>query len=254
MNESTFYLIVYIWIGIAIIIFPAVVTIGAPYGRHINNKWGALIDNRLGWILMELPALLVFAIFYLTGSGDRPVLTWIFFGLWVMHYINRTLIFPFRLRTRGKKMPLAVVFMAIFFNFINGFINGYYLGSLATANVYPLSYLTDPRFIAGIILFIAGMLINMNADNTLIHLRKPGETGYIIPQGGLFRFISCPNHFGEIVEWAGFAIMVWSSPAVAFAVWTGANLLPRALQHHRWYQQQFADYPPKRKAVVPFII
>ena len=254
MTESTFYLVVYAWIAVAIFIFPVVIRIVAPYGRHTTKQWGALIDNRVGWILMELPALMVFAGFYLFGSGSHPAVTWVFFGMWVLHYINRTLIFPFRLRTKGKKMPLAIVFMAIGFNFVNGFINGYYLGTLATEAQYPLSYLYDLRFIGGVAIFIFGMFINWQSDNILIHLRKPGETGYVIPQKGFFKLVSCPNHFGEIVEWSGFALMTWCSPALAFAIWTLVNLMPRALHHHKWYKETFTDYPAGRKALLPFIL
>jgi steroid 5-alpha reductase family enzyme len=96
--------------------------------------------------------------------------------------------------------------------------------------------------------------LNWQSDNILIHLRKPGETGYVIPQGGLFKFISCPNHFSEIIEWTGFAIMTWSLPAFAFAVWTIVNLMPRAVHHHKWYKGTFPEYPPKRKALIPFVL
>ncbi|MEI7662757.1 MAG: DUF1295 domain-containing protein [Bacteroidota bacterium] len=254
MKESDFYLLVYAWMAVALFIFPLVIRIVAPYGRHTTKKWGAMIDNRAGWILMEMPALLVFAGFYLFGTGIRPAITWLFFGMWVLHYVNRTLIFPFRLRTNGKKMPLAIVFMAICFNFVNGFINGYYLGTLATQAQYPSSYWMDPRFIFGILLFFLGMFINWQSDDILIHLRKPGETGYIIPRAGFFRFVSCPNHFGEIMEWSGFALMTWSSPALAFGLWTLVNLLPRALHHHKWYRETFKDYPADRKALFPFFL
>jgi len=254
MTASVFYMIVYAWIAIAIFLFPLIIRVVVPYGRHANAKWGAMIDNHIGWIIMELPSLLALSGFFLFGSGDRPLVTWIFFGIWVFHYINRTLIFPFRLRTRGKKMPLAIVFMSIGFNLMNGFINGYYLGTLATEAQYPISYLLDIRFIGGIVIWFAGVFINWQSDDILIHLRKPGETGYIIPRKGLFRFVSCPNHFGEIVEWSGFALMTWCSPALAFAVWTLVNLMPRALHHHRWYVQNLPDYPPERKALIPFIL
>jgi hypothetical protein len=254
MKESTFYMIVYAWIAIAVFIFPVVIRITAPYGRHTTRNWGYLIDNRLGWILMELPALMLFAAFYLLGSGSHPTVTWIFFGFWVLHYVNRTLIFPFRLHTTGKKMPLAIVVMAVGFNFVNGFINGYFLGTLATNAQYPVSYLLDIRFVAGVLMFLGGMLINWQSDNILIHLRKPGETGYVIPVKGFFRWISCPNHFGEIVEWSGFALMTWSSPALAFALWTLVNLLPRALHHHKWYKETFSDYPAERKALLPYVL
>jgi steroid 5-alpha reductase family enzyme len=170
----------------------------------------------------------------------------------MIHYLNRTLIFPFRLHTKGKKIPVTIVLMAFCFNLMNGYINGYYLGSLSEQ--YALSWLYDPRFIAGFLMFCSGLAINWQADNILIHLRKPGETGYKIPYGGFFRYISCPNHFSEIIEWSGFALMTWSLPGLAFAIWTLVNLMPRALHHHKWYRATFADYPADRKALIPFVL
>jgi len=252
INPSTFYFIVYSWIAVALVIFPLVLWVVAPYGRHTTTQWGPLINNKLGWVIMESPALFFFAYFFLFGSNHHTFIPWIFFTLWIIHYTNRTLIFPFRLRTRGKKMPVSIVAMAFCFNLVNGFINGYYLGSLSGS--YDITWLYDPRFIAGAILFISGLIINWQSDNILIHLRKPGETGYFIPKGGFFNYISCPNHFSEIIEWTGFALMTWSLPALAFATWTLVNLLPRALHHHRWYKQTFPDYPADRKALIPFIL
>ena len=67
--------------------------------------------------------------------------------------------------------------------------------------------------------------------------------------------ISCPNHFGEIMEWLGFAIIVWNIGALSFALWTAFNLIPRSLNHHKWYNNYFGNYPKKkRKAVIPFIL
>jgi 3-oxo-5-alpha-steroid 4-dehydrogenase 1 len=252
ISSSVFYFIVYLWIAIALIIFPLVLWVVAPYGRHTTTHWGPLINNKVGWVIMESPALFFFAWCFLTGSNHHTFIPWIFFSLWIIHYANRTLIFPFRLRTKGKKMPLTIVMMAFIFNLVNGFINGYYLGSLS--GKYELAWLWDPRFIAGVSLFISGLVINWKSDNILIHLRKPGETGYVIPRNGFFNYISCPNHFSEIIEWSGFALMTWSLPGLAFAIWTLVNLLPRALHHHRWYKQTFPDYPVDRKALIPFIL
>ena len=98
------------------------------------------------------------------------------------------------------------------------------------------------------------MYINHRSDTILINLRKPGETGYKIPKGFLFNKISCPNHFGEIVEWIGFAILSWSLPGLVFVIWTMANLVPRSLNHHKWYKDNFREYPKDRKAVIPFVV
>src|SRR5690554_201348 len=120
--------------------------------------------------------------------------------------------------------------------------------------VYTIDWLTTPQFIIGSLVFIAGAIINKHSDTLLIRLRKPNETGYKIPQGGLFEYVSCPNLFGEVVQWLGFAILTWSLPGLAFFVWTFANLVPRALSHHKWYLNHFQDYPKKRKAIIPFVL
>jgi len=73
------------------------------------------------------------------------------------------------------------------------------------------------------------------------------------PHRGLFRYVSSPNYLGEIVEWIGWGVATWSLPGAAFALWTIANLTPRALANHKWYKKTFPQYPSKRKALVPFI-
>ena len=66
--------------------------------------------------------------------------------------------------------------------------------------------------------------------------------------------MSCPNYFGELLEWVGWTIATWSFAGFAFALYTAANLLHRALDNHRWYQNSFDDYPKDRRAVIPFLL
>jgi hypothetical protein len=112
----------------------------------------------------------------------------------------------------------------------------------------------DPRFIVGALLFWFGYVLNQHSDRVLINLRGDGQTGYKIPYGGGYRFVSCPNYLGEMVEWGGWALACWNPGALAFFVWTVANLAPRAIKTHRWYRESFPDYPPRRKALLPFIV
>lgn len=103
----------------------------------------------------------------------------------------------------------------------------------------------------GAALFVIGSVINFREDRALRGLRPACGSDYGIPRGGLFRWISCPNYLGEIVEWAGWAVATWSIAGLAFAAWTVANLVPRARAHHRWYLARFPDYPAERRALVP---
>ena len=211
-----------------------------------------MIPNRVGWIVMELPSLIMFITFFLLGPNRINIPLLVFFLLYTIHYTYRAIVFPLRTHTSSKLMPLLIAFLAIFFNLINGFLNGFFFGSVS--EVYSLEYLYDIRFILGGIMFVIGMAINFKSDNILLALRNSGQKGYSIPMGGLFKYVSCPNFFGEILEWAGFAIMSWSPAALAFFAWTLVNLLPRALDHHKWYITNFKEYPPDRKALIPFVL
>ncbi|HRO76432.1 MAG TPA: DUF1295 domain-containing protein [Crocinitomicaceae bacterium] len=251
MTEQFFNSFIAIWIATAVITLVVLLKVTAPYGRHTKTTWGWLIDNRLGWFMMEFFVLVVFYWFLYTGTNVFSLTSGIIASLFTLHYFNRSIIFPLRIKTNGKKMPIVIMFSGMSFNLVNGFLLGYYLVNFAT---YTTDWLTSPQFIIGTILFFTGMFINLQSDNILINLRKPNETDYKIPQKGLFRLVSCPNLFGEILEWFGFAILMWNLPGLAFFIWTVANLLPRALAHHKWYLDKFPDYPKERKAVFPYIL
>jgi hypothetical protein len=252
LERDLFFLLLWIWIASAFVLLPVLLNITAPYGRHSVKHWGPRVANKIGWLSMELPVILVFSAFFFLGDGTKNLPVIVMYSLFILHYINRVFIFPFQLRDRNKKMPLVIVVLAIVFNFINGFFNGHWLGSLAPQ--YDQTWLSDFRFIIGSIVFFAGMFINIYSDQKLIGLRKGGKTGYFIPDGWLFKYISSPNLFGEILEWTGWALLCWNLPALSFAIWTMTNLIPRALDHHRWYKQYFDNYPDDRKAVIPFLL
>lgn len=251
ISHSLFNILVLSWIGVALILFPIQFFITAPYGRHSKKSWGRLIDNRIGWITMELPSLAIMVYFFIAAAGSYNAIIVIGFTLWILHYINRVIIFPFRLKTSGKKMPVVIMLFAFVFNLFNGSFNGYWLAYLAP-DLTSAWYL-NLRILAGIVLFITGFILNLYHDQILLKLRKNKNTGYQIPFGGLFKYVSCPNFLGEIIEWAGFALLVWGLPALSFLVWAVVNLIPRALDHHKWYKQHFEDYPKERKAILPFL-
>jgi steroid 5-alpha reductase family enzyme len=170
--------------------------------------------------------------------------------MWEAHYLLRAIVYPYRLRDPGKPMPLAVVASGFVFTTVNGILNGHFVA----ASEYGDVWLSTPAFVAGASLFVLGFAVNQLADARLLRLRERSETTYMVPRGGLFRYVSCPNYLGEIVEWCGFAVASGTLAGLSFALWTVANLLPRALAHHRFYRQTFRDYPSERKALIPFVL
>lgn len=244
-----FRIAVIVWITLATPAFLALLFVSAPYGRHLRQGWGPRLSARWGWVWMETPAVLVFLGCYCYGDASWQGPGLAFLLLWQAHYVHRAWIYPGSLRVSGKQMPLLIVGLGMLFGIVNALINGIYLFVLPPGK--PQTWLSSPAFIVGALLFGAGFVINRQADAVLHRLRKPGETGYRIPYGGLYRWISCPNYFGEILQWSGWAIATWSLPGLAFAIWSAANLAPRARAHHSWYQQTFPDYPAERRALLP---
>eukprot|EP00986_Skeletonema_menzelii_P017523 scaffold20108_cov145-Skeletonema_menzelii.AAC.1 len=185
-------------------------------------------------------------------------------SLFTLHYVNRAVIYPLRMNSNSHRVPLLVTASATIVTMLNGYIQSFYL-----VRVYKLPPLTLPpsswinvQSWLGILVFVVGMIINIKSDAVLRNLRRQrnsdrdNQKTYYIPQHRLFTYISCPNFFGEILEWFGFAIASqFSLPAMAFFIYTASNLIPRGIAHHEWYKQKFEDYPLERKwAVIPFVV
>ncbi len=252
ISHATFNLFCWIWIAIAVVIFPVLLQITQPYGRHLKGNWGPVINNRLGWFIMELPALVIFGYFLIFKANLFNVLVLVPALIWGVHYIHRVLIFPLLIRTARKKIPVLIVSLAFMFNVINGFLNGYWFVHFAV--VYESGVLINLRVATGVILFITGFVINKYHDFLLIRLRPASGNGYKIPFGGLFKYVSCPNFLGEIISWAGFTLVAFNLAALSFLIWTIVNLTTRALDHHKWYIKEFPEYNKERKALIPYIL
>ncbi|PCH93403.1 MAG: hypothetical protein COB85_07150 [Bacteroidetes bacterium] len=236
------------WMLLAAVVFGVLLFVKAPYGRYARGESRFSIDNKLGWVMMEFPSFFIMLYFLVTGTINTYSL---FLGiLWLAHYFNRSFVFPLRLKTEGKRMSLSIMFLGALFNVVNAGLNG-----------YLLAFISDDKagaffawnFYVGLGLFLLGAWVNISSDNVLLGLRKDTGSSYKIPYGGFYKYVSCPNMLGEIIEWGGFAIMAWNLPALSFFIWTFANLLPRAISHHQWYRQSFEDYPKERKAIFPFV-
>lgn len=244
-------LVLYAIFAAAAATLATLLTRSAPYGRHHRTGWGPSLRTRTAWVVMELPAVIVIAAMAFTGSAPTAAALALL-GAWEVHYLYRTFLYPALMRASPRTFPLVLVAIAGVFNSANGYVNGWRLFHGNTA--YTRAWFGDPRFLAGMLLFCAGFLAHVWSDTVLRRLRPSGEAGYSIPRGGLFELVSAPNYLGEIVQWTGWALATWSFAGLSFALFTTANLLPRAFSHHAWYRRTFPDYPADRKALIPWLL
>ena len=231
-----------------------------PYGRFGSDRYGLKVSPRLGWFLMELPATISFIFFFFMGKNALETVPLVFIFVWIIHYGNRGFLFPYLIRIApGNKQTfnLAVVLSGWLVTSVHGYLSASFITNYGTH--FVMEWLTDPRFIIGIIIYYSGFTLNIHSDYILRNLRpkdgviQSSVQRYKIPYGGAFRFVSNPHYLGELIAWGGFALCTWSLAGVFIFAISATNLIPRARDNHTWYLDKFEEYPKERKALVPFI-
>jgi hypothetical protein len=252
MDESAFFdILLRSWFALAVVMFVVLLLRPAPYGRHATSGWGPTLSARAGWLLMESPAPLLFLLWFLTGSQNGSDVLVVFLLMWQAHYVHRAFVYPFTLGRTARPIPVLVVLFGILFNVVNTYLNGRYLFTFTAG--YGVEWLSGWRFVCGTLLFAAGYVLNRYSDMVLRRERIASGLRYCRVERGIFRHICCPNYLGEILIWIGWAIATWSLAGLSFAVWTAANLMPRAKAHLQWCREHFEDYPAGRSALIPGI-
>lgn len=225
----------------------------STYGKLHNSKtnlFGPKISAKYAWMIFESPNWIsvIYSLYDLGRVPDLPnatLLSWFF-----IHYIHRSILYPMQMSSESK-FPLGMMAFTLPYCAVNGYLQSQ---SLCRFQMFSESYVFSVQFTLGMFLTVTGFIMGYQSDQRLLQLRRTSST-YQIPSGGMFEYISCPHYFGEIIEWFGFCIACHGSIAsISFVLWTAANLIPRALHTHAWYQSKFDQYPTSRKAVIPFLL
>jgi len=108
------------------------------------------------------------------------------------------------------------------------------------------------------VMFIYASHHQHKCNQIFANLRKD-KTGRVIterhyvPTGGMFEYVSCPHYLFEVIIY--FLILVaqefrniyWNS---IFLVVASIQTIS-AMMEHKWYRNNYKDYPKERKAIVP---
>jgi len=232
-----------------------------------------LVNAKFAWCTQEAPALLFSAYYLLSYWSVMPLQNRIALGLYVAHYFNRTLIYPWQLHT---SKPIYVVYwlMAIVFCLINGIQQGnglaFVVKGATTWSDLSLS------FWLGIALFVAGFIGNLSADQVMKKMREQRQTAattakaqdndapkaacdrkvYAVPQEGLYKYVVAANYSSETLEWFGYFLASGCSlNAFAFFLFTLITLWSRAIHKYREYAKKQPEAMKSKDGVQkrPFI-
>jgi 3-oxo-5-alpha-steroid 4-dehydrogenase 1 len=259
MSINAYYTFLIIMVLTGVFVFITLFFETAGYGQFVTKKWGKQINNKVGWVVMEIPVVIFYIIFWLASDRRAEATPIVFSLIFLTHYIQRTFIFPMLIRGKDL-MPLSIISFGMIFNTANACMQGLWIFYFAPATMYTVAWLTTPQFIIGTIIFFCGYVINLNADHIVRNLRPKDEKEagkFYIPRGGAFDLfkVTSANYLGELTEWIGFAILTLSWPGLIFAFWTFCNLGPRANALRKWYSKTFGKEfdDLNRKRMIPFI-
>jgi hypothetical protein len=110
---------------------------------------------------------------------------------------------------------------------------------------------------AGVAVFAAGSTLQAASHAALASLQARAAAArapYALPTSGVLTLCACPHYLGEIVIYAGLAVVAAptrAAPPALALVWVTANLVMAAADARDWYRRTFPAFPAGRAALVP---
>ena len=213
-----------------------------PYGKFaIERWWLPLISNKHAFAIMEMPNLIVVST-CLAVKGIPHFINGMIMMCFFLYAFNRAVIYPNSIVRIKKNWPVQLVLLGALFTTIN---------SLNQVAVFYGNYsFWSINVFLGFFIWVYSFCETMYADQQLLYIASIND-GYVLPYGRWFGLISSPHYLFEIVMWFGYFMMSMSYESFLFLMATIFNVLPRALDTHRYYQERFG--PLETHAIIPFV-
>ncbi|KAI1608028.1 enoyl reductase [Exophiala viscosa] len=183
------------------------------------------------------------------ASPLQKLLCWLI----CLHFTKRELETLFVHRFSAATMPFRNVFK-------NSFHYWVLSGALIAAFIYSPSSAAarkaNPLLLyPGLALFALGELGNLQAHLTLMGLRSAGGSERGIPQGPLFKLVTCPNYLTETLSWIGvYLVSGLSWGVLIFTIVSVAQMAEWSKKKESRYRKEFGDkYKKKRYTMFPGI-
>jgi hypothetical protein len=222
------------------------------------------VAEYMGWSSMRYSK-------FRTGEGisGRTGMFLLYFAPLCAHLLATWLIWPV------TNLPQQLLVAGIVFHFAKRCAESLFLhkysGPIDVATVVQIAFFytaisiasayfnqTTPATADGVVwlgtaVFLLGQAGNFYHHWLLARLRTQ-STGYFIPHGGWFRWVSCPHYTLELVAWLGLALITKEPFMYLTCIAMTGYLIARSLKAQAWYHERFPDYPRQRKAIIPFLI
>lgn len=118
---------------------------------------------------------------------------------------------------------------------------------------------------AGTIIAAVGILIEIVADAQKNKAKKSAPNRYV--STGLYRFVRCPNYFGEVLMWTGSFIICFGASCnvwqwiiaslgyvgIVYVMFSGARRLELRQKEVYGNDPEFVEYARKTPIIIPFV-
>jgi len=229
----------------------------AGYSKFANPAANFKVPSRLGMVILYSPALLV-SLRYLQTAPNVNGRESITAMLLSAHF--------------GKR-----VLESMFLHRYSGTMNGDFLLPISTSYALTAALVAhqqrsvpsysntaiDQKMLGlGLLFSVVGQLGNLYHHWLLANLRSGpaiskgdgnAQSKYVIPRGGLFRFVTTPHYFFELIAWLGIACTAQHLNAFLTVADMLSYLAGRSVATTKWYKSKFPDYPSERKNLIPFL-
>ncbi|CAL1534474.1 unnamed protein product [Lymnaea stagnalis] len=227
-----------------VFIFLVFCLFGSPVSNLIRNLqywaiWGASQNSEKNFNDSALPVLIVFT------TEWFQMLRRLYECLFISTFSKST-------------MSFVHYFYGIFL------YSSFGIGLLISIPVEKLTFSTpnlleSVRYILAVILFLWASHFQHKSMLTFAALRleqkdkKP--TGHFIPHGHLFELVSCPHFLCEIIIYISHCLVFKFSNVylISVALFVLVNQTVVSVTAHKWYRENFPNYPPYRKAFLPYL-
>lgn len=232
----------------------------AGYSKFANPNAGFKIPSRLGMVLLYSPALLV-SLRYLKTSPNKNGREAITAMLLSIHFAKRVLESMFLHRYSGTMNGDFLIPVGATYALTAALVAHQQRSVIAYSNG-----LGDRVMLRlGFGLSVLGQLGNLYHHWLLANLRNEksnhgenlalDETSkkYVIPWRGMFKYVTAPHYFFELLAWLGVACTTQQLNAFLSVAQMLSYLSGRSVATTEWYKSRFPDYPSARKHLIPLV-
>ncbi|KAJ9553776.1 hypothetical protein OSB04_017821 [Centaurea solstitialis] len=212
-----------------------------------KEKEGVKLSSKNGMLLFYAPSFCMGLTSFFVFQHHDPRFV-LFVSALTIHFFKRVLEVLFLHKYSGSMALESAIVVATSY-------------ALSTATMIYAQFLSqdapepsvDLKYV-GLGLFMIGIMGNLYHHWLLANLRKKGDKGYKIPEGGLFDLVICPHFLFEIFTFVGISSISQTPYAVFFTLGTIFYLTGRSYATREWYLSRFGDKFPKNvKAIIPYI-